>query len=198
VRGDEGDVLDPIVRRQRLGVPEDFGVIDGVNLAGTLAGGKRGQDPGARPEIDYAGAGPDVARDRRVVEIHARPVGQHALLLEEIGEIPAVVFTITPLRRVLVRRKKPGGEGWPALHPVPASRQQTPEGRETFYAETLKTLVETWRRGAAAEPGAAAECAHGPASATGSVRRRVGDNAPYHRNSGGCPVESRPCRGIRP
>jgi len=49
VRGDEGDVLDPIVRRQRFGVLEDFRVVDGVNLAGALAGGERGQNSGARP-----------------------------------------------------------------------------------------------------------------------------------------------------
>ena len=140
--GGEIDALDPVMRRQRFRVLEDFGVIDGVDPAGALTGGKRSQNPGACPQVDHTGAGSEVARDRGVVEIHARLVGQHALLLEEVGEIPAVVFAITPLRRALVRRKKPGGEARPALHPGPAPRQQTPASRETFYTETLKTVME--------------------------------------------------------
>ena len=75
-------------------VLENFGVVDGVDFAGTLPGGEGGEDSGACAEIDHEIAGMDVALDRGVVEIHARLVGEHFFLFAELGEIPAVEFTV--------------------------------------------------------------------------------------------------------
>lgn len=106
VGADELDVFDAIVGSEGFGVFEDDGVVDGVDLGGTAAGGEGGEDAGAGAEIDDAVAGRDVAADGGVVKIHARLVGEHLLLLVELGEIAAVEIAVT-----LIRGRLGGGLG---------------------------------------------------------------------------------------
>ncbi len=94
VRGDKLNTFELVVLGEPAGMFQNVGVIDGVDFAGTLAGGERGENSGARAEVDHAVAGPDVARDRGVVEIHARLIGEHFFLFAELGKVPAVELAV--------------------------------------------------------------------------------------------------------